>query len=543
MQHTGRTSEIHPRAFWLGMLLCFAFAFMVRISHSQNEPITDELYHLLAAESWSSDGDFAIADGEYRRARLFTMLVGVVHRATGGDVDSIRWLCIAIGAALVAAVFGWTMLNAGRGAALVAGFLLATNPTAIFLSQYIRFYSLHALIFFLLAACCWSLHNGQAAQRRWLLAIGITLLTLAGLHLQVTTLVGVAGIVLWALFFKRHAILETIPSTTQRVWIAASLTLAILVIVFFTRGTIASLLETYRASALWNSSDNALYYFNLYRNELGVLWSLAPAAVVIAILARPAPALFCTFIFVTAFIIQSFGGMRSERFMFYALPWFFIPWGIAAAAIATTLRAALDSALAAQSFIRGKSGRQWMAPVASVSLIVVIAGFALLTMPSFETFARMSLGKATHPPEYWDRYRTNWHKAAPFLRQLDAEVAVTVASQPLHAIYYLNDVDYALNATTLADIAVPGIHSKMDPRTGRLVFDDVDTMRQIVACHPSGLVIIHEPAWRNATRVPDEVADFLQTELDPIPLTVKSDLLLFRWNQPLGEHPCPNTGL
>ncbi|HNP35119.1 MAG TPA: hypothetical protein PKK10_04645 [Woeseiaceae bacterium] len=535
MRTLDSTTDNNTRCLLLGVVLCFAFAFAIRVAHFSNEPITDELYHLLAAGSWVEDGTYGIADGEYTRARAFTTMVGLVDRISGGSVDAIRIFCITLGASLVAALFTWTWLYAGRGAAIIAGAILAIEPAAIFLSQYIRFYSLHALVFFLLAWCSWSFVYSSTYVYRWLLGAGIIGLALFGIHLQVTTLVGMAGIGLWAAVVKRQQILGLVPGTVPRIIAVFALTSAFAVLAFMFRDSILSLLATYRESALWNSNDNALYYYILYRDELGVLWSLAPLAIVVALLSRPAPAFFCTCIFITAFVIQSFGGMRSERFMFYALPWFFIIWGIAASALARALKTILDKCMAETGILASDKAWNRLRPYISATTIAAIAGFAVLTIPAFETFARMTLGKPSNPPEYWDRYRTHWQESAAFLRNAVAGVDVTVASQPLQAIYYLGDVDYTLNATTLADIAPPGTHSKMDPRTGRLVFDDVASLRQIVACNSSGAVIIHKPAWRNPTRVGDEVADFIEARFESVSIPTKSDLLLFRWSDAITD--------
>jgi hypothetical protein len=222
--------------------------------------------------------------------------------------------------------------------------------------------------------------------------------------------------------------------------------------------------------------------------------------------------------------------MRSERFMFYAMPWFFAIWGIAASALALALKNVLDKYFFGTGWFGATTLRRKSVPLLSISLVAGIAVFALLTVPAVETFARMTLGKPGNPPEYWDRYKTYWRQSADFLRQETTEIDVVVASQPLQAIYYLGDVNYTLNATTLADIAAPGVHSKMDLRTGRLVFDDTETLRKIVACNSSGAIILHGPAWRNPTRVGNEVSDYIESRLESVPVPGKSDLLLFRWS-------------
>ena len=516
----------NPRTAFVIAALVFVFALSIRLAHFENEPITDELYHLLAAESWTEDGSFGIADGEYTRASLFTMLVGVAHGAGDGDVDTIRIVCIVIGSLLVAAVAWWTVSYAGATAGVIAGLLLGILPGAIFLAQYIRFYSLHALIFFLLAWCVWDLNRNFGASRRWLVLASAIVLALLGIHLQVTTLVGMAGLALW-LMLDNHRTLSGLLLGARHRWIAASVVLVIVIATTFVlRDTIAALIETYYASALWNSSDTALYYFNLYRHDFGLFWSLAPAAFVIALLARPAPALFCASIFVVAFVVQSLGGMRSERFMFYALPFLFIIWAIAIDAAGRALIDQLRRGLSAFDFFEH---REALLRRGSIAVVLTVGLFALATTPFVEPSVKMTLGKASEPPDYWDRYRTNWSQVAPYLIEIVGEDDVVIASQPLHAIYHLGDVDYALNATSLADIASSGTHAALDPRTGRVFFDDVASLESVIGCHRSGTIIIHGPAFGNPTRVNRQVADYIEAHLQPVSMPTTTNLKVFRW--------------
>ena len=508
----------------------FLVALGIRLAHFEHEPITDELYHLLAADSWATDGSLDIADGEYTRSWAFTKMIGIVHQATDGSLDAIRVTCIVFGALLVAAVFAWTATYVGITEGAIAATLLAILPGAIFLSQYIRFYSLHALLFFLIAWCAWAFVYATSARHRLFAAAAFLPLALFATHLQVTTLVGIAGIALWAFLLRLDWLLSLVPDTRQRIIVVAAFLLVVAVGAFVTRDTIATLIETYRGSALWNSSDSPLYYHNRYRDDLGVLWALAPAAAVVALLARPAAAFYCLCIFSVAFVVQSFGGMRSERFMFYAQPFFLIVWGIAAAAAGRTLSTALRQALATPAMSRVPAARYLPG-----LLLTVVAGFALLTMPAFETFAKMTMGRTTRPAEYWDRYRTNWQDAAPHIRKLTDAADVTVASQPLHALYYLGDVDAAPNATMLSDFAPADVDAAMYPIIGRPVFRDGDSMQQLIACNDRGVVIVQEPAWRNPTRVPDGISDVIETYLEAYELPVKSDLLVYTWtSRPAG---------
>lgn len=518
-----------------GILAVFVVALAIRLAHFENEPITDELYHLLAAQSWADDGTFAIADGEYRRAEGFTVLVAIVGAASDWSVDGIRIFCVVIGALLVAAIYAWTRINVGAAEALVAALLFGILPTAIFLAQYIRFYTLHALLFFLLAWCVWMATRPGTHRSRTGAAVAILPVALFALHLQVTTLVGLAALVLWALLARHDYLAGLVPRTAHRVAMAGGMIVVAAIAAWLGHDWFFELLATYRESALWNSSDNALYYHNEYRDDFGVLWSLAPAAAIVALVSRPMPAFFCVCIFTVAFIMQSFGGMRSERFMFYALPFLAILWGIAAVAVGRRFHAMIAAALEMSGFA-GRRGR--LAAMLPGALVTGVATFALLTVPAVETAARMTFGIRTKPPEYWDRYRSNWANVAPHLRSIAEDAGTLIATQPLHAIWYLGDVDFAMNATSLADVAPPGRHAMTDPRTGRVVFDNLDVLRSIVECDATGLVIVHGPALHNESRVGDGIADYVTSEMTEVPLPVRTDMRVFRWRTPTPRGQC-----
>ena len=95
------------------------FAFLLRYIGMSHEPTWDELYHVLAARSWAENGTFAIADGEYTRAALFTRLIGIVTGWSDGSLDAIRLFCITIGTLLVLAVFLSVCALVGRAEAYV----------------------------------------------------------------------------------------------------------------------------------------------------------------------------------------------------------------------------------------------------------------------------------------------------------------------------------------------------------------------------------------------------------------------------------------
>ena len=90
-------------------LIVFVYLFGFSLEHS---PIVDEVFHLLAARSWATDGTLAVADGEYTRAAGYTVAIGVLFSIFGEDLVLARAISVLTGALWVVAVFVWVkMIN------------------------------------------------------------------------------------------------------------------------------------------------------------------------------------------------------------------------------------------------------------------------------------------------------------------------------------------------------------------------------------------------------------------------------------------------
>ena len=282
-----------PGRLIVGAILVFVFAFSLRFANLNHEPVPDELYHLLAAKSWVETGTFAVADGEYTRASVFTRLVGMVYAATGGDIDSIRILCILIGTVLVVTVFVSVWRLVGRYEAWVAAIMLSIMPGAIFLSQFIRFYSFHALSFWLAAILLYAVVvRPMATQKKVLLLIVAGALFGFSLHLQKTTIVGLAAIFAWLVAISIPDLWRWFFAQNRNRKAIASAALVLIIVAGFAAlmGPFSDLVEGYLSASLWSSESRVSYYAIRYRDQYGLFWSLFPAAVVVALFANWKPA-------------------------------------------------------------------------------------------------------------------------------------------------------------------------------------------------------------------------------------------------------------
>ncbi len=72
-----------PRVAGLVPVLLFAaFAALYSI-YPHNYPHYDELFHVLAGESWAAHGTLDTGDGPYTRTPLYTILVGALFKVFG----------------------------------------------------------------------------------------------------------------------------------------------------------------------------------------------------------------------------------------------------------------------------------------------------------------------------------------------------------------------------------------------------------------------------------------------------------------------------
>ncbi len=516
-------------------------ACVVRVANYDQQPLHDELYHMLAAQSWLQDGTYGIGDGVYTRAALYTNLVGMAMSVVGDDLGAIRLLNIAVGLLLVLAVFFGVNAIAGRSEGFFAALIVALAPGAIFLSQMIRFYSLQALCFWVAALLAYvATGGGVRAPVRVALLLSAAALFAVAAHLQVTTLIGLVALIAALALIRGPAVAvwlaQAAAGARRAVVAAAAIVLAGALSFAYYYGP--DLLARYQGVALWSETNTVLYYFKLYREQYGALWSLTPAALIVAALRYPRPAWFFAIVFGVAFVLHSFGGMRSERFLFYGFPFLASLWGIALAIVVSTSHQWLANRLrsvAALSALRHRSG-----PLAAAVMLAAGLFFTLAT-PAAEMTLRMALDKPAYRPSYWHGSPVNWTDAAPSLRELASQVDVLVTTQGLHALYFIGDYHAELSPTSLSDYGLDPDATHTDPRTGRLTIGSTSTLGEMIAGHASGAVVVHEGWWRKRYGVVDVVADFLETNLCQWPARPGWNMRIFVWG--LGDDPEGDEGM
>lgn len=553
MSNAAMTSRVETGGRAFDAVVCVSVLVVVTLFLASLElsrlPHVDEIYTILAGRGWLESGVPAIADGVYVRARLYSTITGAFFGAFGESLEVARLPALVSGALLVIAVVLWTRAVAGPLAAWVVGLSIALAPLMTSMFQFARFYALHALLFWLASVLVYAaLIEASSRLKAAVLLLGALAAAALAFHLQTLTMVGILGLGAWAMlvvilpFWSR---LE--PSRRLLGWLAVAAVAAVLAAFALTE-TGAGLIELYRQTPLAgaDTKNHFWYYHLLLLEHYQTLWSLFPITVVVAIAARPKPALFCALVFAVSLFLLSFGGMKNPRYVAFLLPFLFVLWGIALAAVLDgltrwlrgTVDAAVDRALPSSGI--GRPALQ----------IVLLAGIGLFLVGANGATSKTALslvgvdlsasgGGLSFSAE---RDASPWAAARDEIMPLVANASVVMTSRDLYALYFLGRSDITLNKDLLSQITSQGTQFVRDHRTGKPIVSSADAVRRVLACYPDGLVLSDAVGWRQPIVIDDAAADAVAEGTTPVPLQSSRELLVFRWQRPPDASPpadCP----
>ncbi len=535
----GRTRA--PQGLWLGIVVLLLVAVTVRLVDLDRLPVTDELYTALAARGWLEEGEPRISEGLYTRAQLYSLVMAGWFATFGDSLVSARAFSLVAGSLLVVAVFIWTRAVAGTPAGWIAGFFVALAPLSVQISQYARFYAMHALVFWLAAIGAYSLVAGRLPPRAkiWV-AFGSTLGFLLAAHLQILTLIGLMGLGLWLVLAvaipRLRALSPQRRLTTLVVAAALGLIVAGALLLF---GTAGELFDRYRWAPMWNRAhQNEFWFYHVYFVErYPTFWSLTPLALLLALVHRPRPAIFCMCIFVVSFILVSLGGMKDERYLFFALPFLFVLWGMALAKAFDYLYPWMTGA--ADRVLRHLAP---YLPTRPVRWSLIAAGLVFLLASNGGVVKGLMLFAGTHLvvdegglAMASGLHRTNWPMAKPTLKPLVDEASVALTSRGMHFLYYVGDYDFAISKTLVSEY--DGEEFSIDERTGQPVVSTVDSVKKILQCYSDGVIVIETGQWRAPLFVTDEVADAIELATRPVAMPPELQIKAFTWQRASDTRP------
>jgi len=502
-------------------LAVFAIALVARLIGLHHTPYVDELNHVMAAHSLLERGSMELVPGglPYTRARIFTDLIAALFRVFGESLAVARIPAVLAGAALVTTLFVWVRSVAGRGAAWSAAMLFCFQPQSLYLSQLARFYTIQALCFFGAAILFYRVVTDRDLERRRAILYGIAalLLCLLALHFQVITIVGVAGVILWAIIDRAR---EWLTRAQLVVAIGIAVLLAAVGLLAIQRGAFAQQLALFSYVDQWAAANrhNVRYYHDIFLDQYATIWTLFPLLAILAIYRNGRAALFCLIPFAVVFVVHSLAAWKAERYLFSAMPMFFAVAGIGIAEGAARVRPAFEGAV------------DWLAGVelsprarhrGVIALFAFVAVFAALGNGATSYAVKMlRTSDADWQLALLYRGQPDWDAARPVLAPQADSSAIVISTSELKSLYYLNRVDVLRH---------PGPEFTTFRKLNRPVISTTASLDQLRACFPTGLIVAEHGQWRTPWSVTSGVADYIETALDPVHLSPSTRLLAYRW--------------
>lgn len=512
---------------WLSPLVLFAGCVLLYSIHLGRMAHPDEYYHILAAKGLLETGEPRIAEGLYSRVFLHTWMVAKSFALFGESLAAARIPSLLATACLVVAMFVWLRREVGSLAAWIGAGLFALSPFAVEIAQFCRFYALQALAMFVAAIM---VHGGvrvlrSQPRRAALLLAGSALPIVLAIYLQATSLLGCAGLGLWAAGAVGLPWLASraVPPRHKIFAIAATLALVGLVAAIAMYSGIADeFWQQYRWAPYFNqrSSDQFWYYHQWYSLLYPSLWPLTGFLTLLAITTLPSTASMAALVFGVGFLLNSFAASKALRYIAYAQPFLFVLWGIALAALWPRLMAFADR-------LRGRltdqlGGSRLLAATLMVGAVLFLGVGNAATLRTVALLADVTI-----PPE---QPRTNWPAAraelAPWLEQAD----VVVSTEELGHLYFLGRYDVRFSPSKMDEL-LPGEQHEfgLDHRTGRPVIGTRDSLERILECYPTGIIVGPSAHWGRPELINSELSALIAAHAQELPLPARSQLRAYVW--------------
>lgn len=519
-----------PGAVFIGALLLYV------LNLDDGLVVHDELHHVLAARGLLETGEPRIADGVYQRGYLYTWLVAQAYRLFGEGLFAARLPAALPMAMLVAALFLWLRATAGSLAAWLGTGLFALSPFAVGTAQFARFYGLQSLGFFLGAIACEAalLGPGPVLRRAALATVAVAALLLA-VHLQDTTLLGVAGLGLWAgLALGGPRLLDPAVPLRRRLGTLAILGLACLglLAVLWSGGLLDELWQRYRWTEAFNAERaNDVWYYHVWLSLFyPSLWPLTGFIGLLALATWCRPGGLALVVFATAFLLNSFAGAKALRYLAYAFPFLFAVWGMGLAALWPWLRRGLAelSAQLGRTLLPARTGlgRRCGQALAGAALL-----FLLLANPAWLRTASL-LADVPIPPEEPD---VRWSLAVPALAPWLDAAGLVVTTSELETLYHLGRYDILISRSRLGELPEAEQHELgRDWRTGRPIISRAETLDRLIDCTATGLILSTAVHWPRTFQADEAVKALVERRATPIELPPASRVLAWHWAHPDG---------
>ena len=509
-------------SLWLQGLVIFVIALFIRSSFLDWPLRFDEFYHILAARSWAIDGSFTILEGEYTRVPLFTALVGWLFSTFGESIEIARLPSLLAGSLNVLLIYLFVNRYVGITAALIAALFFIFDPVAISLSTQVRFYALQGLLFWIAAILVfYGTHHSICLHHRLRIALIIFPVLMLAAYLQPITLIGGVGFAVWIIIEHRTVIVDLFRRfvLTHPAW-SALIGLTLFTVLLLTKNSISDIWVMYRHAPGWlmEYKDNPLFYPYQLIKQYPIFWSFFPVAAMFAIKSNKRIVVFCSVMFITLLLLHSFAGSKYPRYFNYALPFFFIIWGIFLADVFQTFRDLVTQNMPK----RLGEHRKISGNVVAITLFA----YAILSLSAATYYQR------TKYLQTLEASKGKWISAEPLLKQLANQVDIVMVTDNNRAIYHIGRYDYAISPSVVRETET-GKEFGRDSRDGGHIIGTAQSIEKILDCTKSGIFVSSERKWRNATfGIDNEGADILLERTQIVQTPSEWDLIIRFWRSP-----------
>ena len=515
---------------WIGPASAFLVALLLFSINLDRPPHPDELHHVLAAQHLLETGRPLIGEGEYWRGILHTWMVAISYEVFGEGLDSARIPPVLLVALVAPILFVWVRREAGSSAAWLTAVLFISSPFTVEIAQFSRFYGLQMFCFVLGSLCIYvAVTRELSLARRLLLGGGATALLVTALSLQVTTLIGLFGVAVWAVGL---AILRFFMSPMINVVVKKSVAVGLvlagigILAVAYATGVLELAWDSYRATSLTNDASRNEFWFYHVRFLLfyPTLWPLVGVLAAFAIVRNPKVAWFSISIFVVSFLLASFAGPKNTRYLSFAPPFLAILWGIGLAYVLPALwrytevtRARLIDTLTLTH--RSKSATGTAAVALALAIVFVMNPFWIRTAAL--------IGNIALPMEI---PATDWRAAREALAPWTTDADIMITTEELGAIYFLGRSDVRFSPSKLKEL--PADQRKefgIDFRTGRPIITKPESVEQLMECFERGFVVGPIEHWGSPILISEAVQAVLTRHAKPIEVPRESHLYAWGW--------------
>ena len=254
-----------------------------------------------------------------------------------------------------------------------------------------------------------------------------------------------------------------------------------------------------------------------------MFWTLLPIAFLVAVWRFRQAAIFAATVFGVAFVLHSFAGSKTERYLYFAMPFFFILWGLAVAAALPAFHKVIEEGLGSASRLPVRLQRWFSWTILAVAVLIVAY---------YNPATRLSRRLVFPRDEGRPFPEADWSKAAPVLRQLADSADVVVSSAVPKAIYYTGRGDVTLSLSELAELEQKDgrpVEFAIDARTGLPAISSPASLERLRRCFTRGLLIIEHNHLRASYVVPDSTVAYLMRNTSEAPLDPAWGVRAFQW--------------